>query len=82
MSVLVSLIRQTDLVKILFEVASALGTVGLSLGLTPQLIPVEQIIIIITMFLGRVGPLTLGFALAYRTKQPDIHYPKGKIMIG
>lgn len=82
MTFLMSFFRQTDLIKLLFEVASALGTVGLTLGLTPQLIPVEQIIIIITMFLGRVGPLTLGFALAYQSKQPDIHYPKGKIMIG
>ncbi|MEA4926103.1 MAG: TrkH family potassium uptake protein [Syntrophomonadaceae bacterium] len=77
-----SMLRQSDFVKILFEVVSALGTCGLSLGLTLDLIPLEQIIIIITMFLGRVGPLTLGFALAYRSKKPDIHYPKGKIMIG
>jgi len=82
MTFLISLIHQADLVRVIFEVASALGTVGLSLGLTPDLIPLEQIIIITTMFLGRVGPLTLGFALAYRNKQPEIHYPKGKIMIG
>ena len=82
MTFLISFIHQTDLVKVIFEVASALGTVGLTLGLTPNLIPPEQIIIITTMFLGRVGPLTLGFALAYKSKQPEIHYPKGKIMIG
>jgi len=82
MTFLISLIRQTDLVRVIFEVASALGTVGLTLGITPELTPLEQIIILLTMFLGRVGPLTLGFALAYRNKQPDIHYPKGKIMIG
>jgi len=82
MSFLITLIHQTDFIKIVFEVASALGTVGLSLGLTPQLTPVEQLLIITTMFLGRVGPLTLGFALAYNRKPPDIRYPKGKIMIG
>jgi trk system potassium uptake protein TrkH len=82
MTFLISLTHQADLVQIIFEVASALGTVGLSLGLTTQLMPCEQIIIIITMFLGRVGPLTLGFALAYKRKQPKIHYPIGKIMIG
>lgn len=83
MTFLMSLIHhQTDLVRILFETASALGTVGLSLGITPDLDSLEQIIIITTMFLGRVGPLTLGFALAYKQKQPDMHYPKGKIMIG
>lgn len=82
MTFLLALIHQADLTQIIFEVASALGTVGLSLGLTTQLTPCEQLIIIITMFLGRVGPLTLGFALAYKRKQPEIHYPKGKIMIG
>lgn len=82
MTFLISLLHQTDLVRIIFEVASALGTVGLTLGLTPDLTSLEQIIIITTMFLGRVGPLTLGFALAYKNKQPDIHFPTGKIMIG
>ncbi|MGE5389451.1 MAG: TrkH family potassium uptake protein [Deltaproteobacteria bacterium] len=71
-----------DLTSIAFEVASALGTVGLSLGLTPELTTLPKIFLIITMFLGRVGPLTLGFALAFKEKQPDIHWPKGKIMIG
>ena len=78
----ITLTHQADLIKVIFEVASALGTVGLSLGFTPELNSLEQLIIIITMFLGRVGPLTLGFALAYNQKQPEIHYPKGKIMIG
>ncbi|MEN6324773.1 MAG: TrkH family potassium uptake protein [Syntrophomonas sp.] len=82
MTFLVSLTYQGELVKIAFEVASALGTVGLTLGLTPVLSTMAKILIIITMFLGRVGPLTLGFALAYQVKQPDIRYPKGKIMIG
>ncbi|WP_054692956.1 TrkH family potassium uptake protein [Syntrophomonas palmitatica] len=82
MTFLVSLSHQHDLVKVLFEVASALGTVGLTLGLTPDLTVMAKVWIIITMFLGRVGPLTLGFALAYKEKQPEIHYPIGKIMIG
>ncbi len=74
--------HQHDLVKVLFEVASALGTVGLTLGLTPELNTLAKVLIILTMFLGRVGPLTLGFALAYKQKQPEIHFPTGKIMIG
>lgn len=82
MTYLVSLTYSGDLLKILFEVASALGTVGLSLGITTQLTTMGKVLIILTMFLGRVGPLTLGFALAYRQKQPEIRYPKGKIMIG
>lgn len=82
MTYLISLTQEADLQRIIFEVASALGTVGLSLGLTPELNSASKLIIIVTMILGRVGPLTLGFALAYRAKQPDIRYPKGKIMIG
>ncbi len=71
-----------DLTAIAFEVASALGTVGLSLGLTTELTTLPKIFLIITMFLGRVGPLTIGFAMAFKEKQPDIHWPKGKIMVG
>ncbi|MDD3363503.1 MAG: TrkH family potassium uptake protein [Syntrophomonas sp.] len=82
MTFLLSLTHQADLTQIIFEVASALGTVGLTLGLTTQLTPTAQLLIILTMFLGRIGPLTIGFALAYKRKQPEIHYPKGKIMIG
>jgi trk system potassium uptake protein TrkH len=82
MTYLLSLTYSGDLLKVLFEVASALGTVGLSLGITTELSVLGKVLIIITMYLGRVGPLTLGFALAYRERQPDIRYPKGKIMIG
>ncbi|WP_027365459.1 TrkH family potassium uptake protein [Desulfotruncus alcoholivorax] len=79
---LVALTHQADLIKILFEVTSALGTVGLSLGLTPELNQLGRILIMITMFFGRVGPLTIGYALAYRQKQPEMRYPEGKIMLG
>ena len=79
---LIALSHQGDFMKILFEVTSAFGTVGLSLGLTTELNSVGKVLIIATMLLGRVGPLTLGLALAYREKQPEIRYAKGKIMIG
>lgn len=79
---LLSFTHEKDFVMVLFEVVSALGTVGLSLGLTTELNELGRVLIIITMFLGRVGPLTIGYALAYRLKQPKIRYPEGKIMIG
>ena len=79
---LILLTHEADFIKVLFEVISALGTVGLSLGLTTDLNTIGRILIIITMFVGRLGPLTIGYALAYRKKQPDIRYPEGKIMIG
>lgn len=74
--------HQADFFQVAFEIVSALGTVGLSLELVPQHTTLEQLLIIVTMFLGRVGPLTLGFALVYKRKQPIIRYPEGKIMIG
>lgn len=79
---LVSLTHEADFTKVLFEVVSAMGTVGLSLGLTTELNEPGKILIMITMFLGRLGPLTIGYALAYEKRQPDVRYPEGKIMIG
>ena len=57
--------------KILFEVASALGTVGLSTGVTSELSPFGKILIILLMFIGRVGVLTFGFALLQRKQERD-----------
>lgn len=54
--------------KILFEIASALGTVGLSTGITGDLSSAGKLLIIILMFIGRVGVLTFGFALLQRKK--------------
>lgn len=66
----------------LFEATSAFGTVGLSMGLTPELSPIGRIFIMMTMFVGRLGPLTLGFAISKRRKQEAYRHPKGKMMIG
>ncbi|NES07654.1 MAG: potassium transporter KtrB [Okeania sp. SIO2F4] len=51
---------------VIFEAASALGTVGLSRGITSDLVPMGKIIIILLMYIGRVGPLTFGIALFYQ----------------
>ncbi|GGD43236.1 TrkH family potassium uptake protein [Sinisalibacter lacisalsi] len=64
-----------------FEVASAFGTVGLSRGYTGELSGFGRAVIIAIMFLGRVGPLTLGFFLATRTT-PRVRYPEGKVYLG
>ncbi|HJV17718.1 MAG TPA: TrkH family potassium uptake protein [Bacillales bacterium] len=71
-----------DFLMILFEATSAFGTVGLSMGLTPELSPIGRCLIIFTMFAGRVGPLTIAFAVTMRRKPDAFRYPKGKIMIG
>jgi trk system potassium uptake protein TrkH len=71
-----------DFLMILFESTSAFATVGLSMGLTPDLSSIGKVLISITMFAGRVGPLTIAYAVAMRRKQDAFRYPKGKIMIG
>ncbi|MDF9411093.1 TrkH family potassium uptake protein [Brevibacillus halotolerans] len=71
-----------DFLMILFESVSAFATVGLSMGLTPDLSDIGKIVISLTMFAGRVGPLTIAFALAQRNRKEYFRYPKGKIMIG
>jgi trk system potassium uptake protein TrkH len=69
-------------IKIIFELFSAYGTVGLSAGLTPQLSAIGKIIIIITMFIGRVGPLTLALAIGRRSETGNYEYPSESVMIG
>jgi trk system potassium uptake protein TrkH len=74
--------KEHDFIMYLFEATSAFGTVGLSMGLTPELSPMGRIFIILTMFVGRLGPLTLGFAITRRRKEEAFRHPKGNVMIG
>ncbi|MDQ0339714.1 trk system potassium uptake protein TrkH [Caldalkalibacillus uzonensis] len=73
---------QYDFLEILFEATSAFGTVGLSMGVTGELSPLGKLIVIATMFIGRLGPLTFAFALALRPTKSKIRYPEDKILIG
>lgn len=66
----------------LFEMVSAFGTVGLSLGMTPRLDELGKIIIIIAMFTGRVGLLTLAFGLARPARKGEIVYSEESVMVG
>ncbi len=65
-----------------FEVTSAFGTVGLSMGITPKTVPLERIILCVVMYTGRLGPLTLISALTLRKKTINIRYAEDHIMIG
>jgi trk system potassium uptake protein TrkH len=67
--------------KILFECVSAFGTVGLSLGITPGLTDLSKLLLILLMFMGRMGILTLLFALLRRTQTSAYRYPKENIVI-
>ena len=68
----------------LYETASALGTVGLTTGITPFLSNSGKIIIMICMFIGRIGPITLIISLAHRSNKinTSISYPNEEVMIG
>ncbi|MCI8548991.1 MAG: Trk family potassium uptake protein [Lachnospiraceae bacterium] len=79
---IISIIEKLPFFTCLFETASAIGTVGLSLGITPGLGIVSRTILILLMFFGRVGGLTLIFA-ALSGKQKNLSkLPKEKIMVG
>jgi trk system potassium uptake protein TrkH len=74
--------EQTTLREAGFEAVSACGTVGLSTGLTPDLTVVGRMIIMVAMFAGRLGPLTILIALAGRTHVSRYDYPTEHVGIG
>lgn len=79
---MISRIEGLPLLTCLFECASAVGTVGLSLGITGEVGAVSRVILICLMFIGRVGGLTLIFAATSGTNNSRSRYPKGKITVG
>ena len=74
--------RGWSLLDLAFEASSALGTVGLSTGVTPTLTIVGKWIIIATMLIGRLGPLTLLVGLTFNLKPASYDYPSEPLMIG
>ena len=68
--------------KLLFEAISAFGTVGLSMGVTDKLGRAGRLLITLLMYIGRIGPLTLIYALSMRKREPNIKYAEEKIAIG
>lgn len=78
----ISYIEEVSLMSALFETSSAIGTVGLSLGLTPSLGMVSKSILILLMFFGRVGGLTLIFAALSERNNFESRYPQEKITVG
>jgi len=68
--------------SILFEVTSAFGTVGLSTGITPLLSPTGKLAIILLMYVGRLGPLTLALTMRTRLSRVPIEYPQARVIVG
>jgi trk system potassium uptake protein TrkH len=63
-------------------VVSAFGTVGLSTGVTPRLQPSSWLVLTLVMFVGRVGPLTLGLALVGRQPHVEPRFAEEELMVG
>lgn len=68
--------------EIVFEVISAFGTVGLTLGITPDLTVFSKLLLIFTMFVGRLGPMTFALAIGETKKKALSKYPKENILVG
>ncbi len=71
-----------DFMDLVFEHVSAASTVGLSTGMTPELSPVGKIVLVIAMFIGRVGTLTLAYLIGKRVISRNYKYPTGHTMLG
>ncbi|EIT85785.1 Trk-type K+ transport system, membrane component [Fictibacillus macauensis ZFHKF-1] len=80
-TLLLTMSEHAPLMTILFEVASAFGTVGLTMNFTATLSLFGKCVIICIMFLGKIGPLTLAFSLA-RPQKANIRYPDGELFTG
>jgi trk system potassium uptake protein TrkH len=82
-TMILTVTENKEFLDLLFETVSAFGTVGLSTGVTSSLSIIGKVLIIITMFAGRVGPLTLALAIGRRqTQNNNIRYPKEDVLVG
>ncbi|MGK7296259.1 MAG: TrkH family potassium uptake protein [Candidatus Wenzhouxiangella sp. M2_3B_020] len=78
---LLTLTQDGEILALLFEAASAVGTVGLSMGATREVDEFGRAILVVLMFIGRIGPLALGLFLATR-RPPRVRFPSGRIFLG
>ncbi len=79
---ILSLSEDASLTAIIFEVASAFGTCGASMGITADLSVLGKSILILLMFIGRIGILSFLLTMSSNEKEPDFHYPKERVIIG
>jgi trk system potassium uptake protein TrkH len=81
-TLLLSVFESAPFLQLLFEVTSAFGTVGLSAGVTPGLSAAGKCVIIVLMFIGRVGPLTILAAAVHQERRLRVEFPRADILIG
>ncbi|TYS08297.1 TrkH family potassium uptake protein [Bacillus subtilis] len=81
-TLILTITEEHSLLEILFEVCSAFGTTGLSLGITADLSSVGKCVIMIVMFIGRIGILTFLYLIGRKEIEANYHYPKERVIIG
>jgi len=74
--------NKSSLISIIFEVCSAFGTTGLSMGITPELSNISKTILIILMFIGRIGVLSFLWFMSNTNQKSKVSYPEEKVIIG
>ena len=81
-SFVLTVTEEVAFLEVLFETTSAFATVGLTRGITSDLSDIGKILITLTMYAGRVGPLTMAFAFAQKSKHTKLRYADGNIIVG
>ncbi|MCY7777508.1 TrkH family potassium uptake protein [Bacillus haynesii] len=81
-TLILTVTEKHSLLELLFEVCSAFGTTGLSMGITPDLSTIGKSVIILLMFIGRIGIVTLLYLFGRKEIEANYHYPKERIIIG
>jgi trk system potassium uptake protein TrkH len=83
-AVIIIMVLQPELVfeNVLFEVFSAIGTAGMTTGITRDLCVVAKLIIIMLMYCGRLGSLSFALVFAQKKQQADVRQPQEKIIVG
>ena len=80
--ILICGVQNLELSDVMIEVFSAINTVGMSAGITRELVPFSRVIIIILMYCGRIGSLTFAFLFVQRKAVAPVQQPVEKILIG
>lgn len=80
--IMLSVTEEQSLMAIIFEVCSAFGTTGISMGITKELSVFGKMLLILLMFIGRVGILSFLFTMGGKEKNVHYHYPKERVIIG
>ncbi len=74
--------KNASLMQIIFEITSAFGTVGMSLGLTEHLSAFGKVVMMVLMFIGRVGIISFLYSIGGKAQKTNYHYPKERVIVG